>query len=150
MRNESYLKELYAIRDRVNALISLMEREDSNEDKKMTTTKIIAKKTTVGEVKKKAILEEIYRMGGTTTPDVISELAIKYGRKPSSTAGYYSGKKPSLIATVDKKARKLTPYGESIVEQTRTDWGEDWLDRFERMPLDIVGNENTPDMEIEF
>ena len=148
MYNESYLKELYSIRDRVNALISLMEREDGNEDgKKMTTTKIIAKKTTVGEVKKKAILEEIYRMGGTTTPDVISELAIKYGRKPSSTAGYYSGKKPSLIATVDKKARKLTPYGESIVEQTRTDWGEDWLDR---VPLDIVGNENTPDMEIEF
>ena len=148
MYNESYLKELYSIRDRVNALISLMERENSNEDgKKMTTTKIIAKKTTVGEVKKKAILEEIYRMGGTTTPDVISELAIKYGRKPSSTAGYYSGKKPSLIATVDKKARKLTPYGESIVEQTRTDWGEDWLDR---VPLDIVGNENTPDMEIEF
>ena len=148
MYNESYLKELYSIRDRVNALISLMEREDSNEDgKKMTTTKIIAKKNTVGEVKKKAILEEIYRMGGTTTPDVISELAIKYGRKPSSTAGYYSGKKPSLIATVDKKARKLTPYGESIVEQTRTDWGEDWLDR---VPLDIVGNENTPDMEIEF
>lgn len=148
MYNVSYLKELYSIRDRVNALISLMEREDSNEDgKKMTTTKIIAKKTTVGEVKKKAILEEIYRMGGTTTPDVISELAIKYGRKPSSTAGYYSGKKPSLIATVDKKARKLTPYGESVVEQTRTDWGEDWLDR---VPLDIVGNENTPDMEIEF
>ena len=148
MRNESYLKELYAIRDRVNALIALMEREDSNEDgKKLTTTKIIAKKTTVGEVKKKAILEEIYRLGGTTTPDVISELAIKYGRNPSSTAGYYSGKKPSLIATEDKKARKLTPYGESIVKQTRTDWGEDWLDR---VPLDIVGNENTPDMEIEF
>ena len=148
MRNEFYLKELYSIRATVDALITLMEREDSNEDgTKLTTTKIITKKTTVGEVKKKAILEEIYRMGGTTTPDIISDLAIKYGRNPSATGGYYSGKKPSLIATEDKKARKLTSYGESIVKQTRSEWGEDWLDR---IPLDIVGNENTPDMEIEF
>lgn len=148
MGNESYLKELYSIRASVDALIKLMEREDSNADcSKLTTTKIITKKTTVGEVKKKAILEEIYRMGGTTTPDKISELAMKYGRNPSATAGYYSGKKPSLTATDDKTARKLTPYGESIVKQTRSEWGEDWLDR---IPLDIVGNENTPDMEIEF
>lgn len=149
MRNESYLKELYSIRDRVNALIALMERENSNEDgKKLTTTKIIAKKTTVGRSQEEGIfLKRYIEWGGTTTPDVISELAIKYGRNPSSTAGYYSGKKPSLIATEDKKARKLTTYGESIVKQTRTDWGEDWLDR---VPLDIVGNENTPDVEIEF
>lgn len=78
-------------------------------------------------------------------------MEVKYGRNPSTTAGYYLGKKPSLIATESniegKKSRKLTPYGESVVKQTRSEWGDDWL---ERVPLDIVSNENNPDMEIEF
>lgn len=148
MKNESYLKELYSIQASVDALIKLMERDDcSANSPKTTTTKIIVKKTTVGEVKKRAILEEIYRMGGSITPNKMSELARKYGRNPSATAGYYSGKKPSLTATEDKTARTLTPYGESIVKETRAEWGEDWLDR---IPLDVVGNKNTPDLEIEF
>lgn len=132
---KTVLDELKEIQAKVTALINRIEAED---------TGVV---TTVGEVRKIAILEEIYRKGGIATPLEISNFARKYGKTPSSTAGYYSGKKPSLIATVDREARELTEIGKQIVIETRDKWGDDWLDR---IPLDIVGNEHTPDSEISF
>lgn len=79
--------------------------------------------TTLGEVRKIAILEEVYRKAGVPTPIEISDFARKYGKTPSSTAGYYSGKKPSLVATSDRVARKLTEIGKQIVMDTRDKWG---------------------------
>lgn len=132
---KTILSELKEIHAKVTAVINRIESEDNG---------IV---TTVGEVRKIAILEEVYRKGEVATPLEISDFARKYGKTPSSTAGYYSGKKPSLEATADKKSRKLTETGKQIVIETRDKWGDDWLDR---IPLDIVGNEYTPDSEISF
>ena len=132
---KTILDELKEIQAKVTAVINRIESEDNG---------IV---TTVGEVRKIAILEEVYRKGEVATPLEISDFARKYGKTPSSTAGYYSGKKPSLKGTADKKSRKLTETGKQIVIETRDKWGNDWLDR---IPLDIVGNEYTPDSEISF
>lgn len=132
---KTILDELKEIEAKVSALINRLESEGKS---------VV---TTVGEVRKIAILEEVYRNGGTATPIEISDFARKYGKTPSSTAGYYSGKKPSLGATADREARELTETGKKVVMDTRDKWGEDWLDR---VPLEIVGNEHTPDSEVTF
>ena len=87
-----------------------------------------------------AILEEIYRCSGSVTPEQISEFAVKYGKTPSSCAGYYSGKKPSLKASDDRKRRLLTKQGEETVLAARHRWGDDWLDR---VPQSIIANDAT-------
>lgn len=131
---KTILSELKEIEAKVSALINRVESED---------TSITA---TVGEVRKIAILEEIYRKGGTVTPNEISNFAKKYGKSPSSTAGYYSGNKPSLTAS-DRQTRVLTEAGKLVVEEMRDKWGVDWLDR---IPLDIVGNVYTPEAKLSF
>lgn len=132
---KTILEELKEIEAKVSALINRLESEDKS---------IVS---TVGEVRKIAILEEVYRLGGTATAQEISDFARKYGKTPSSTAGYYSGNKPSLVATADRKARELTETGRQVVKETREKWGDNWLDR---IPLDIVGNEYTPEAEVSF
>ena len=132
---KTILSELKEIEAKVSALINRLESENTS----ITTT--------VGEVRKIAILEEIYRKGGTVTPKEISNFARKYGKSPSSTAGYYSGNKPSLAVSSERQARVLTESGKLAVEETRDKWGEDWLDR---IPLDIVGNEYTPEAKLSF
>jgi len=132
---KTVLEELKEIEAKVSALINRLESEDKG---------VV---TTIGEVRKIAILEEVYRLGGIATAQEISDFARKYGKTPSSTAGYYSGNKPSLVATADRKARELTETGKLVVEETREKWGDNWLDR---IPLDVVGNEYTPDAEVSF
>lgn len=132
---KTVLDELKEIEAKVSALINRLASQDKS---------VVA---TVAEVRKIAILEEIYRIGGIATAQEISDFARKYGKTPSSTAGYYSGNKPSLAATADREARELTETGKQVVQETRKKWGDDWL---ERIPLDIVGNEYTPEAEISF
>ena len=132
---KTVLEELKEIEAKVSALINRLESEDKS---------VV---TTVAEIRKIAILEEVYRLGGTATPQEISDLARKYGKTPSSTAGYYSGTKPSLAATANREARELTETGKQVVKETRDKWGENWLDR---VPLDIVGNVYTPEAEVSF
>lgn len=132
---KTILDELKEIEARVSALIQRMEAEHK------------AVTTTVGEVRRLAILEEIFRQNGSATPQEISDYAKKYGKTPSSCAGYYSGKSPSMIASADRQTRLLTATGRRIVEDTRKEWGEDWLDR---IPLNIIGNHHTPDAEVSF
>lgn len=130
---QELLKELREIEARVSAIIARLESENK------TTV------TTVAEVRRLAILEEVYRAGGSVTAKQIADFAKKYGKTPSSTAGYYSGAKPSLVATADKSKRKLTETGYLLVEEMRERCGEDWLNR---VPRDIVSNKYTPDVEI--
>ena len=125
---------------RTRIYIRRLEKED---------TAIVA---TVGEVRKAAILEEVYRLGGSVAPETISDLARKYGRDPSACGGYYSGKAPSLKAAIASGAglqalRQLTDTGRQSVQDTRAAWGEDWLDR---IPMDIVGSQRAADTEISF
>lgn len=135
MQNEIILKELHEIAARVDILIRRLETEDA------------AVVTTVGEVRKIAILEEVYRLGGKVTPHQISELARKYGRDPSACGGYYGGKTASMKADHTRQFRELTDAGKKSVEDTRTTWGEDWLDR---IPMDIVSSQRAADTEISF
>lgn len=132
---QSVLEELKAIEARVSALIRRMEAEQK------------AATATVGEIRRLAILEEVYRNAGRATPQDISEYAIKYGKTPSSCAGYYSGKSPSLVASEDREFRLLTETGNRLVLEAREKWGKDWLDR---IPLDIVGNSETIGAEVSF
>lgn len=132
---KTILDELREIEARVSALIQRMEAEN----KAITAT--------VGEVRRLAILEEVFRNKGEATPQEISNYAKKYGKTPSSCAGYYSGKSPSMSASDDKKTRLLTETGIRIVKETREIWGEDWLDR---VPMNVIGSYQTPDAEIAF
>lgn len=132
---KTILEELKEIEARTSALIKRLE----SENKGVTTT--------VGEIRKAAILEEVFRIGGAATPQEISDFAKKYGKTPSSCAGYYSGKKPSMVASEDRQSRLLTDTGKQAVEKSRAEWGDDWLDR---VPLEIVGNQYTPDSEVSF
>lgn len=129
------LKELRVIEARVSALIRRIEAEAK------------AVTATVGEIRRLALLEEVYRKGGKVTPQEISDLARKYHKTPSSCAGYYSGKAPSMSVSADRRFRVLTETGNRIVQETREKWGEDWLDR---VPMDIVGDDNTIDVEVAF
>ena len=130
---QELLKELWEIEARVSAIIARLESENK------TTV------TTVAEVQRLAILEEIYRAGGSVTAKQIADFAKKYRKIPSSTAGYYFGRKPSLVATDDRTAGKLTETGIEIVMKMREKCGEDWLDK---VPLEVVGNEYTLDTEV--
>lgn len=132
---KTILDELKEIEARVSALIQRMEAEH----KAITVT--------VGEVRRIAILEEVFRNNGKATPQEISDYAKKYGKTPSSCAGYYSGKSPSMSASDDKQTRQLTETGKRIVQETREMWGEDWLDR---VPINVVGCYQAPDAEISF
>lgn len=135
---ETVLKELFEIKAKVDALVSFLQSEE---------TSVTA---SIEEIRKIAVLEEIYRLGGSATPAEISAIAQKYGKSPSSTAGYYSGNNPSLEACEDSnnnKIRKLTSQGELIVKEYRAKWREDWI---ERIPLDVVGNSNARTTEIAF
>lgn len=132
---KTILDELKEIEARVSALIQRMEAEH----KAITVT--------VGEVRRIAILEEVFRNNGKATPQEISDYAKKYGKTPSSCAGYYSGKSPSMSASDDKQTRQLTETGKRIVQEKREMWGEDWLDR---VPMNVVGCYQAPDAEISF
>lgn len=132
---KTILDELKEIEARISALIQRMEAEH----KAITAT--------VGEVRRLAILEEVFRNKGRATPQEISNYAKKYGKTPSSCAGYYSGKSPSMSASDDKKTRLLTETGKRIVQETREMWGEDWLDR---VPMNVIGSHQTPNAEISF
>lgn len=137
MENETIVKELLEIKAKVDALLALLQSDSS-----ITAS--------IAEIRKIAVLEEVYRLGGSATPNEISAIATKYGKSPSSTAGYYSGNAPSLAASEDSNKqtiRKLTPQGETIVKEYRKKWGEDWL---LRIPLDVVGNPHTRTTEIAF
>ena len=136
--NNTVLKGLLEIKAQVDSLILVLQSENAK------TTAFIE------EVRKIAVLEEVYRLGGSATPRHIADIATKYGKAPSSTAGYYSGKSPSLEASVDSNGdaiRKLTAQGEANVLHYRAVWGADWL---QRIPLNIVGNSNTKKAEIAF
>ncbi len=136
MEMDQILKALYKIKAEVDSLIA-------NIASNATIT------ATVEEVRRVAILEEIYRLG-QATPKQISEIAVKYGKTPSSTAGYYSGNAPSLKGSVNKKGeavRKLTQHGEAVVMNYRSRWGEDWLDR---IPIEDVGNSNAKTTFVKF
>ena len=135
MNSNSILNELKAIEANIAALIQRIEAEH----KDITAT--------VGEVRRLAILEEVYRNNGKVTPQEISDYAKKYGKNPSSCAGYYSGKSPSMTASEDRQTRQLTETGERIVNETRKKWGNDWLDR---VPMDVIGNHHTQNAEISF
>lgn len=130
---QKVLMELKEIQAKVSALIVQLEASD----KKIHTS--------VAEIRRVAVLEEIYRAGGSVTAKQVAEFAKKYGKTASSTAGYYSGRKPSLVATDDRTARKLTEAGIEIVMKMREKCGEDWIDK---VPLEVIGNEYTPDTEI--
>lgn len=132
---KTILEELKEIEARVSALIQRMESEH---------TAITA---TVGEVRRLAILEEVFRNNGKATPREISDYAKKYGKTPSSCAGYYSGKSTSMSASDDKRTRLLTETGKRIVQETREMWGDDWLDR---VPMNVIGCHLTPDAEVSF
>ena len=132
---EKILEELKEIEARVSALIR--ELESPNEG-------ITAN---VGEIRRLAVLEEIFRLGREATPEEISVFAQKFGKDPRSSSGYFSGKSPSLKRSENGKKRVLTPTGINSVMTARQQWGTDWL---ERIPLDIVGNASTPDLEITF
>ncbi|MCL2580639.1 MAG: hypothetical protein FWE32_11550 [Oscillospiraceae bacterium] len=115
----------------VSALIKLLESE------------MPKAKTTVKELRRLAVLEEVFRTNGVATPDELSRYAKKYGKTPSSCAGYFSGKAPSLIASNDRKLRLLTEKGKEYVAGARASWGDDWL---ERVPLDTVGSAHIDDL----
>ena len=127
---QNVIEELKRIQAAVTNLIEVLE--SSPENKTVSAT--------VGEIRSVAILEEIYRCSGSVTPEQISEFAVKYGKTPSSCAGYYSGKKPSLNASDDRKRRLLTKQGEETVLAARHRWGDDWLDR---VPQSIIANDAT-------
>ena len=131
--NETVLKELLEIKAKVESLISILQSENTSV------------KTSIEEIRKVAVLEEIARLGGSCTPAEISAISLKYGKTPSSTAGYYSGKTPSLESK--DGLRRLSKQGESIVAKYREEWGADWL---ERIPLEMVGNSNAKATEIVF
>jgi len=136
--DNNVLKELLEIKAKVDALIMMLQTPNSS------ITAVIE------EVRKIAVLEEIYRLGGSASPEQISSIAKKYGKSPSSTAGYYSGNTPSLESYSQpnqKELRRLTPHGNSIVLKYREKWGINWI---ERIPLEIVGNNNTKTVEIAF
>lgn len=136
---DAILKELLEIKAKVDALVLTLQSE-----KNASVT------ASIEAVRKIAVLEEVYRLGETATPNEISEIAKKWGKSPSSTAGYYSGNSPSLEACVNSNGdaiRRLTAQGVENVKRYRSEWGEDWLDR---IPLEIVGNSNTKTTEISF
>ena len=89
--------------------------------------------------------QEILPAYATPTTAIINE--VKYGKTPSSCAGYYSGKSPSLAASEDREFRLLTETGKRLVLEAREKWGKDWLNR---IPLDIVGNSETIGAEVSF
>lgn len=133
------LKELLEIKAKVDALVLTLQ-----------SAKNASVTASIEEVRKIAVIEEVYRLGGTATPNEISEIAKKWGKSPSSTAGYYSGNSPSLEACVNSNGdaiRRLTAQGVENVKRYRAEWGEDWLDRVQ---LEIVGNFNTKTTEISF
>ena len=132
---QSLLDELKEMQAKLSAIIVRLEAEHN------TVT------ATLAEIRRVAVLEEIYRAGGTVTAKEVYCLAEKYGKTPSSTAGYYSGNKPSLTASEDRLARVLTETGRMIVLEKREEWGEDWL---ERVPMEIVSNAYARDTEVVF
>lgn len=132
---KTIVDELREIEAKVSALIRRLEAENK------------AVTATVAEIRRLAVLEEIFKKGGSVTPDEISELARKYGKTPSSCAGYYSGNAPSMSASADKKTRVLTDTGKRIVQETREKWGNDWLDR---LPMDVIRNAYTKVAEVSF
>ena len=137
MTNQEILHQLKEIQGQVNGLIQALEREEQSQS--VTAT--------VGEVRRAAILEEVYRQGGIVTAADISVFAQRYGRSPRSCGGYYSGAAPSMTASPDKTRRQLTSVGTELVLETRKKWGEDWLDR---LPMDVLSNPHTPDTTIAF
>ena len=137
MTTKEILHQLKEIQGQVNGLIQALEREEQSQP--VTAT--------VGEVRRAAILEEVYRQGGSVTAADISAFAQRYGRSPRSCGGYYSGAAPSLTASGDKTRRELTAVGTELVLEARKKWGEDWLDR---LPMSVLSNPHTPDTTIAF
>lgn len=138
MTNTELLKELKGIAARLEALMRQLEPREAE----------AAVTASVGEVRRLAVLDAIYRCGRPLLPEEISAICSRYGRDPSGSAGYYSGRRPSLRASTDRKTRMLTPDGEALVREARQDWGEDWVDR---LPMDLVGSPHTPpETEISF
>ena len=127
MTNQEILHQLKEIQGQVNGLIQALEREEQSQS--VTAT--------VGEVRRAAILEEVYRQGGSVTAADISVFAQRYGRSPRSC----------LAASEDKTRRELTAVGTELVLEAREKWGEDWLDR---LPMDVLSNPHTPDTTIAF
>ena len=132
MNTASVLKDLKRIEASLAAVILQLEAENAGV------------KATVAEVRKAAVLEEVYRAGGKVTPGDLSRFSEEYGKTPSSSAGYFSGKAPSM--TVDQliaatllkpnwftgTGRYLTGQGLRVVLEKREAWGDDWLDRIPR------------------
>lgn len=130
--------ELKQINASITTLIDQLEADPQNT---VVTTQIV-------NARKIAVLEEIARCGGSVTPTQVSAFSKKYGKTPSSAAGYFSGIKPSLIASDDRRFRLLSEYGKDLVEATRKKWGDDWLDR---LPLATISDPNVAKtLEISF
>ena len=122
------LDTLRKIRADLNAIISQLEAEvDSS-----------AKIVKLGIVRRFAVLDEVYRLGGIVTPEKLSELAQKYGRTGSSAAGYFRSEQSSL-EKISEKERKLTSHGLDRVMKCREDWGEDWIDKID---MSLASNPN--------
>jgi hypothetical protein len=137
MEKQEITARLRQVRAQIVALAEQVNILESELDPEIARGGI---RVTVGDVRKVAILEEVQRAGGAVSPADLSKFARKYGRDPSSCAGYFSGKKPSLKASRDKKQRILTNEGLAALGETSREWGADW---FERIPLDKVENPDT-------
>lgn len=95
----------------------------------------------VYDIRKIAILEEVYRSDGIVSAEQLSDIAKKWGKSPQGVAGYFTGDNPSLRSIAGGK-RALTDKGADAVIYYRDKYGDDWLDK---VNLDLVGNSNTPD-----
>ena len=150
MDKDNILKNLKMIESSISAVIAQMEAEKGEVE------------TTIADVRKFAILEEVFRENGKVKADKLSELAIKYGKTPGSSGGYFSGDLPSMTSKADDARipesllkpnwfngewRYLTEEGLRVVIAKRAEWGEDWLDR---IPLEIVGSKADKETIISF
>jgi hypothetical protein len=132
------IAELKRINASIATLITQLEADPSN----------VLITASIETIRKIAVLEEIYRSGGSVTPGELSSFTTKYGKTPSSAAGYFSGRKPSLIASDDRRNRLLSEHGQELVNNMRKEWGYDWLDR---IPLATIADSNvSKSLEVSF
>jgi len=142
MDKTSVLEDLKRIQASLSAVIAEIESENGG-----------GVSATITEIRKVAILEEVYRARGKVTVRQLSDFALKYGKTPGSCGGYFSGKSPSMTGNEDDKripesllktdwftgeGRYLTEEGLRVVLDKRAEWGKDWLDR---IPREIVKSE---------
>jgi len=82
------------------------------------------------EVRKFAILEQVYRENGVVTPEELSEIAKSVGRKPQGLAGFFKNPGAVMEQSVNN-TRRLTKRGEKIVVDARERYGNDFLEKIQ-------------------